>query len=93
MRSVERASTDCCAAIVIALRPRFGEGPARSVSRARYATGMAIAAALGSNLIVKTVLAFTAGGRRFGLGFLSCMAAPAALFGVATAVVTAALPQ
>ena len=39
------------------------------------------------------VLAFTAGGRRFGLGFLSCMAAPAALFGVATAVVTAALPQ
>ena len=54
---------------------------------------VAIAAALGSNLIVKTVLAFTAGGRRFGLGFLSCMAAPAALFGVATAVVTAALPQ
>lgn len=32
---------------VIALRPRFGEGPARSVSRARYATGMAIAAVLG----------------------------------------------
>ena len=50
----------------------------------------AVAAALGSNLLVKTVLAFTAGGRRFGLGFLAGMAVPAVVFGVAlTAAVTA----
>ena len=50
---------------------------------------VAIAAALGSNLIVKTVLAFTAGGHRFGLGFLAGMALPAIVFGVAlTAAVT-----
>lgn len=51
---------------------------------------VAVAAALGSNLLVKTVLAFTAGGRRFGLGFLAGMAVPAVVFGVAlTATVTA----
>ncbi|MEM6109904.1 DUF4010 domain-containing protein [Mycobacterium sp. 050272] len=44
---------------------------------------VAVAAALGSNLLVKTVLAFTAGGRRFGLGFLGAMAVPAVVFGVA----------
>ncbi|TGD84565.1 DUF4010 domain-containing protein [Mycolicibacterium sp. CH28] len=44
---------------------------------------IAVAAALGSNLLVKTVLAFTAGGRRFGLGFIAGMAAPAVVFGVA----------
>ncbi|AFM16267.1 putative membrane protein [Mycolicibacterium chubuense NBB4] len=44
---------------------------------------VAIAAALGSNMIVKTVLAFTAGGRRFGLGFLVGMGAPTVVFGVA----------
>ena len=50
---------------------------------------VALAAALGSNLLVKTVLAFTAGGRRFGLGFLAGMAVPAVVFGVAlTATVT-----
>jgi uncharacterized membrane protein (DUF4010 family) len=50
---------------------------------------VAIGAALGSNLLVKTVLAFTAGGRRFGLGFLAGMAVPAVVFGVAlTAAVT-----
>jgi uncharacterized membrane protein (DUF4010 family) len=43
----------------------------------------AIAAALGSNLLVKIVLAFAAGGRRFGLGFLAGMAAPAVVFGLA----------
>lgn len=43
----------------------------------------AIAAALGSNLLVKIVLAFAAGGRRFGLGFLAGMAAPAIVFGLA----------
>jgi uncharacterized membrane protein (DUF4010 family) len=41
----------------------------------------AIAAALGSNLLVKIALAFAAGGRRFGLGFTAGMAAPAAVFG------------
>ncbi|MEZ0350919.1 MgtC/SapB family protein [Mycobacterium sp. pR1184] len=49
----------------------------------------AVAAALGSNLLVKTVLAFTAGGRRFGLGFLAAMAAPAVVFGVALAAAVA----
>jgi uncharacterized membrane protein (DUF4010 family) len=44
---------------------------------------VAVAAALGSNLLVKTVLAFTAGGRRFGLGFLAAMAVPVLVFGVA----------
>jgi uncharacterized membrane protein (DUF4010 family) len=46
---------------------------------------VAIAAALGSNLLVKIVLAFGAGGRRFGLGFLAGMAAPAVVFGLALA--------
>lgn len=46
----------------------------------------AIAAALGSNLLVKIALAFSSGGRRFGLGFLAGMAAPALVFaGVLTA--------
>ena len=36
----------------------------------------AIAAALGSNLLVKIVLAFTAGGRRFGMGFLRAWPRP-----------------
>lgn len=44
---------------------------------------MAIAAALGSNLIVKIVLAFASGGRRFGFGFLAGMAAPTVVFGLA----------
>ncbi|UXA16104.1 DUF4010 domain-containing protein [Mycobacterium sp. SMC-4] len=43
---------------------------------------VAIAAALGSNLLVKAVLAFVAGGRRFGTGFCAGMIAPAAVFGV-----------
>jgi uncharacterized membrane protein (DUF4010 family) len=47
---------------------------------------IAIGAALGSNLLVKSVLAFTAGGRRFGLGFLASMALPAMVFGLALAV-------
>ncbi|MFM9034325.1 MAG: MgtC/SapB family protein [Mycobacterium sp.] len=47
-----------------------------------------IAAALGSNLLVKVVLAFSAGGRRFGLGFLAGMAAPTAVF---AALITAAI--
>ena len=40
----------------------------------------AIAAALGSNLLVKIALAFTAGGRRFGTAFTAGMAAPALVF-------------
>lgn len=47
---------------------------------------VAIGAALGSNLIVKSVLAFTAGGRRFGLGFLAAMAIPTAVFAAAVTV-------
>jgi uncharacterized membrane protein (DUF4010 family) len=43
---------------------------------------VAVAAALGSNLLVKIVLAFTAGGRRFGLGFLAGMAIPATVFSI-----------
>jgi hypothetical protein len=35
---------------------------------------------LGSNLLVKIALAFTAGGRRFGTGFAAGMAAPVAVF-------------
>ena len=46
----------------------------------------AIAAALGSNLLVKIALAFTAGGRRFGMGFAAGMAPPAIVFGVALAI-------
>nr|WP_155911607.1 MULTISPECIES: DUF4010 domain-containing protein [unclassified Mycolicibacterium] len=47
---------------------------------------LAVAAALGSNLIVKTVLAFTAGGRRFGLRFLAAMVPPAVAYGAVLAV-------
>ncbi|CPR11362.1 hypothetical protein BN971_02647 [Mycobacterium bohemicum DSM 44277] len=46
---------------------------------------IAVGAALGSNLIVKVVLAFLAGGRRFGLGFLAGTALSAIVFGVAVA--------
>lgn len=46
---------------------------------------IAIAAALGSNLVVKALLAFTAGGRRFGVGFLAGIAAPTVVFGAAMA--------
>ncbi|MCZ4563832.1 DUF4010 domain-containing protein [Rhodococcus sp. IEGM 1401] len=47
----------------------------------------AIAAALGTNLLVKSVLAFTSGGRRFGLGFLAGMAVPTVVFAVAMTIV------
>ncbi|KAB7761462.1 MULTISPECIES: MgtC/SapB family protein [Mycobacteriaceae] len=50
---------------------------------------LAVAAALGSNLIVKTVLAFTAGGRRFGLRFVAGMTPPAVVFGVVLALTMA----
>ncbi|MCW1958047.1 MAG: hypothetical protein KIH64_005785, partial [Mycobacterium sp.] len=43
----------------------------------------AISAALGSNLLTKTALAFSAGGRRFGLGFVAGMAAPTLVFSAA----------
>jgi uncharacterized membrane protein (DUF4010 family) len=48
----------------------------------------AIAAALGSNLLVKVVLAFTAGGRRFGVRFAAGMAAPTAVFAAVLTAVT-----
>lgn len=44
---------------------------------------MAIAAALGSNLSVKTILAFASGGRRFLIGFVAGMAMPTVLFAIA----------
>lgn len=47
----------------------------------------AVAAALGSNLLVKSVLAFTSGGRRFGLGFVAGMAVPTVVFAAAMTVV------
>ena len=50
----------------------------------------AIAAALGSNTLVKIALAFTAGGRRFGLGFTAAIAGPVVVFAaVATALAAA----
>ena len=53
--------------------------------QASLETLTAIAAALGSNLLVKVVLAFTAGGRRFGLRFMAGMALPALVFGLVLA--------
>ena len=50
---------------------------------------VAIGAALGSNLLVKIVLAFTAGGRRFGLSFLAGMVLPTVAFGATLATVLA----
>ena len=44
---------------------------------------VAVAAALGSNLLVKVALAFSAGGRRFGLGFVAGMAVPTLVFALA----------
>jgi uncharacterized membrane protein (DUF4010 family) len=46
---------------------------------------LSCAAALGTNLLVKVVLAFGAGGRRFGLAFLAAIAAPTIIFGVTLA--------
>ncbi|MBI5340930.1 MAG: MgtC/SapB family protein [Mycolicibacterium rufum] len=43
---------------------------------------IAIGAALGSNLLAKAILAFVAGGRRFGLRFIAGMAPPAIVFGL-----------
>lgn len=43
---------------------------------------IAIGAALGSNLLVKAILAFVAGGRRFGLRFTAGMTPPAIVFGL-----------
>lgn len=47
---------------------------------------LAATAALGSNLLVKGVLAFVAGGRRFGAGFVGGMALPALAYGGVLAV-------
>jgi len=83
-------------AVLAALAAGLADAHAGSVAAASLAAQgditvdtalFAITAALGSNLVVKAVLAFTAGGRRFGLGFLAGMALPAAAFGtVVTAV-------
>ena len=47
---------------------------------------VAISAALGSNLIVKCVLALAAGGRRFLIGFIAGMAVPTLVFAAAITV-------
>ena len=52
---------------------------------------LAIGAALGANLLVKSVVAFSAGSRRFGLGFLAGMAAPTAAFAAVLAVAIAGI--
>ncbi|WP_228389395.1 hypothetical protein, partial [Cumulibacter manganitolerans] len=48
-----------------------------------------IGAALGSNLVVKAVLAFVAGGRRFGLAFVATIAVPTVVFAAALWLVVA----
>ncbi|WP_396929093.1 MgtC/SapB family protein [Mycolicibacterium sp.] len=82
-------------AIIAAFAAGLADAHAGSVAAASLAAKgditvdtalIAIAAALGSNLLVKIVLAFTAGGRRFGLGFLAGIAGPAIVFGAALAV-------
>ena len=50
---------------------------------------LSIAAALGTNLAVKIVLAFLSGGRRFGLGFTAALALPTVAFGAVLAVLLA----
>ncbi|CAN5722274.1 DUF4010 domain-containing protein [soil metagenome] len=79
-------------AILAALAAGLADAHAGSVAAASLAAKgdiavdtalIAVGAALGSNLLVKTVLAFAAGGRRFGLGFLAGMAIPATVFGIA----------
>lgn len=51
---------------------------------------ISVAAALAANLLVKTVLSFTAGGKRFGLAFVAGMALPTVAFGLALAATLAA---
>ena len=87
-------------AVLAALAAGLADAHAGSVAAASLAAKgditidtalLAISAALGSNLLVKCVLAFTAGSRRFGLGFLAGMAAPTAVFAaVMVATLTAA---
>lgn len=76
-------------AVLAAFAAGFADAHAGSVAAASLAAQgavtvdtalLAISAALGSNLLVKCVLGFTAGSRRFGLGFLAGMAVPAAVF-------------
>jgi len=51
---------------------------------------LAVAAALAANLLVKAVLSFTAGGKRFGFAFVAGMALPTVAFGLALAATLAA---
>ena len=78
--------------VMAAFAAGLADAHAGSVAAASLAAGgdisvdtalIAIGAALGSNLLVKTVLAFTAGGRRFGTRFVAAMAAPAVVFALA----------
>jgi uncharacterized membrane protein (DUF4010 family) len=81
-------------AVLAALAAGLADAHAGSVAAASLAAKgditvdtalVAVGAALGSNLLVKIVLAFAAGGRRFGGGFLAGMAIPATVFGIALA--------
>lgn len=81
-------------AVLAALAAGLADAHAGSVAAASLAAKgditvdtalVAVGAALGSNLVVKTVLAFAAGGLRFGFGFLAGMAIPATVFGIALA--------
>ncbi len=82
------------AAVLAAFAAGLADAHAGSVAAASLAAKgdiavttalVAVGAALGSNLLVKIALAFSAGGRRFGLGFVAAMAAPALVFAAALA--------
>ena len=76
-------------AVLASFAAGFADAHAGSVAAASLAARgditvttalLAISAALGSNLLVKCVLAFTAGSRRFGLSFCAGMALPTAVY-------------
>lgn len=76
-------------AVLVAFTTGLADAHAGAVASATLAAAgditvdtalVAIAAAMGSNLLVKCLLAFTGGGRRFGLAFLAAVAVPAAVF-------------
>lgn len=76
-------------AVLVAFTTGLADAHAGAVASATLAAAgditvdtalVAVAAALGSNLLVKCLLAFTGGGRRFGLAFLAAVAVPAAVF-------------
>ena len=79
-------------AVLVAFAAGLADAHAGSIAAASLAAQgdisvdtalVAIAAALGSNLIVKCILGFAAGGRRFLIGFVAGMAVPTVLFAIA----------